>query len=78
MVVLRMPIFAQEFHKYCAPEAWIATSHEANYYYSDMNIAYDGYRYVALTAGSVNKKGVRNFIRTQLLCGLRKGESVQC
>ena len=62
-----------EFHKYCAPEAWIATSHEANYYYSDMKIAYDGYRYVGLTAGSVNKKGVRNFIRTQLLCGLRKG-----
>ncbi|MBO9201241.1 MULTISPECIES: OmpA family protein [Niastella] len=62
-----------EFHKYCAPEAWIATSHEANYYYGDMSIAYDGYRYVGLTAGSVNRKGVRNFIRTQLLCGLRKG-----
>lgn len=62
-----------EYHKYCAPEAWIATSHEANYYYGDMSIAYDGYRYVGLTAGSVNKKGVRNFIRTQLLCGLRKG-----
>lgn len=62
-----------EFHKYCAPEAWIATSHEANYYYDDMKIAYDGYRYVALTAGSVNKTGVRNFVRTQLLCGLRKG-----
>jgi outer membrane protein OmpA-like peptidoglycan-associated protein len=62
-----------EYHKYCAPEAWIATSHEANYYYGDMSIAYDGYRYVGLTAGSVNKRGVRNFIRTQLLCGLRKG-----
>ncbi|AEW00833.1 OmpA/MotB domain protein [Niastella koreensis GR20-10] len=62
-----------EFHKYCAPEAWIATSHEANYYYSDMKVAYDGYRYVGLTAGSVNKKGARNFIRTQLICGLRKG-----
>jgi outer membrane protein OmpA-like peptidoglycan-associated protein len=62
-----------EYHKYCAPEAWIATSHEANYYYGDMSIAFDGYRYVGLTAGSVNKRGVRNFIRTQLLCGLRKG-----
>lgn len=62
-----------EYHKYCAPEAWIATSHDASYYYSDMKIAFDGYRYVGLTAGSVNKKGVRNFIRTQLLCGLRKG-----
>jgi outer membrane protein OmpA-like peptidoglycan-associated protein len=62
-----------EYHKYCAPEAWVATSHEANYYYGDMKIAYDGYRYVGLTAGSVNRRGVRNFIRTQLLCGLRKG-----
>ena len=38
-----------------------------------MAIAYDGFHYVGLTAGSVNKSGVRNFIRTQLLCGLRKG-----
>jgi outer membrane protein OmpA-like peptidoglycan-associated protein len=63
-----------EFHKYCAPEAWVATSGQANYYFGDMAIAYDGYHYVGLTAGSVNKRGVRNFIRTQLLCGLRKGK----
>jgi outer membrane protein OmpA-like peptidoglycan-associated protein len=63
-----------EFHKYCAPEAWIATSGQANYYFGDMAIAYDGYHYVGLTAGSVNKRGVRNFVRTQLLCGLRKGK----
>jgi outer membrane protein OmpA-like peptidoglycan-associated protein len=62
-----------EFHKYCAPEAWVATSGQANYYFGDASIAYDGYHYVGLTAGSVNKRGVRNFIRTQLLCGLRKG-----
>lgn len=61
-----------EYHKYCAPEAWVATSGQANYYYSDMSIACDGYRYVGLTAGSVNRRGVRNFIRTQLLCSLRK------
>jgi outer membrane protein OmpA-like peptidoglycan-associated protein len=62
-----------EFHKYCAPEAWVATSGQANYYFGDAAIAYDGYHYVGLTAGSVNKRGVRNFIRTQLICGLRKG-----
>ncbi|THU39894.1 OmpA family protein [Niastella caeni] len=62
-----------EFQKYCAPEAWVATSGQANYYFGDMAIAYDGYHYVGLTAGNVNKRGVRNFIRTQLLCGLRKG-----
>ena len=63
-----------EFHKYCAPEAWVATSGQANYYFGDMAIAYDAYHYVGLTAGSVNKRGVRNFLRTQLLCGLRKGK----
>jgi outer membrane protein OmpA-like peptidoglycan-associated protein len=62
-----------EFHKYCAPEAWVATSGQANYYFGDRSIAYDGYHYVGLTAGSVNKRGVRNFLRTQLLCGLRRG-----
>jgi outer membrane protein OmpA-like peptidoglycan-associated protein len=62
-----------EFHKYCAPEAWVATSGQANYYFGDMSIAFDGFHYVGLTAGSVNKRGVRNFLRTQLLCGLRKG-----
>ncbi len=40
-----------------------------------MAIAYEGYHYVGLTAGSVNKRGVRNFLRTQLMCGgLRKGK----
>ena len=63
-----------EFHKYCAPEAWVATSGQANYYFGDMAIAYEGFHYVGLTAGSVNKRGVRNFLRTQLLCGLRKGK----
>jgi len=62
-----------EYQKYCAPEAWIATSRQADYYFADLSKAYDGYRYVALTAGSISKKGVRNFIRTPLLCGLRKG-----
>ncbi len=63
-----------EYHKYCAPEAWVATSGQANYYFGDMAIAYEGFHYVGLTAGSVNKRGVRNFLITQLLCGLRKGK----
>jgi outer membrane protein OmpA-like peptidoglycan-associated protein len=62
-----------EYQKYCAPEAWIATSGWANYLFKEMQHAYDGYHYVGLTVGSVGKQGVRNFIRTRLLCGLRKG-----
>jgi outer membrane protein OmpA-like peptidoglycan-associated protein len=62
-----------EFHKYCAPEAWVATSGQDHYYYGDLSKAYDGYHYVGLTAGNLNKRGMRNFIRSRLLCGLHKG-----
>lgn len=62
-----------EFHKYCAPEAWTGTLTTATCYFRELTKAYDGYHYVGLTAGSVHKKGVRNFIRSRLLCGLRKG-----
>lgn len=62
-----------EFHKYCAPEAWVATSGQANYYFGDLSLAYEGYHYIGLTAGNINKRGVRNFIRSRLLCGLHKG-----
>jgi outer membrane protein OmpA-like peptidoglycan-associated protein len=66
-----------EYEKNCAPEAWIATSLYANYYF-DATLkgavrAHNGTHYVGLTAGSVTMQGIRNFIRTRLLCGLRKG-----
>jgi outer membrane protein OmpA-like peptidoglycan-associated protein len=62
-----------EYQKYCAPEAWIATSGWANYLFKEQHNAYDGYHYVGLTVGNISKQGIRNFIRTRLLCGLRKG-----
>ena len=66
-----------EYIKNCAPEAWIATSLYANYYF-DATLegaakAHTGTHFVGLTAGSVSMQGVRNFIRARLLCGLRKG-----
>ena len=62
-----------EYQKNCAPEAWIATSLYFNYYFDDARKAYEGRHFVGLTAGSVVRNGVRNFARTRLLCGLRKG-----
>ena len=87
-----MPVYAQnllvnggfedeniciEYDKNCAPEAWIATSLYANYYF-DATLqnavpAHSGTHYVGLTVGHLFKPGMRNFIRARLLCGLRKG-----
>jgi outer membrane protein OmpA-like peptidoglycan-associated protein len=61
-----------EYSKYCAPEAWTATNGSASYFFRELTKAYEGYHYVGLTAGSVSKQNARNFIRSRLLCGLRK------
>jgi hypothetical protein len=61
-----------EYHKYCAPEAWTGTLTSASYYFRELTKAHDGYHYVGLTVGSVSQTGVRNFIRSRFLCGLRK------
>jgi Outer membrane protein and related peptidoglycan-associated (lipo)proteins len=63
-----------EYDKNCAPEAWIATSLMANYYFDQTNRAFDRRHFVGLTAGSVRTPGARNFIRTKLLCGMQKGK----
>jgi outer membrane protein OmpA-like peptidoglycan-associated protein len=66
-----------EYNKNCAPEAWIATSLFANYYFDATQegavSAHEGTHYVGLTAGNLYKKGERNFIRARLLCGLQAG-----
>ncbi|WP_207513261.1 OmpA family protein [Longitalea luteola] len=66
-----------EYIKNCAPEAWIATSLTANYYFDATQKgaakAHTGTHFIGLTAGSLSMEGIRNFVRTRLLCGLRKG-----
>ncbi|OQP65211.1 hypothetical protein A3860_16190 [Niastella vici] len=66
-----------EYEKPCAPEAWIATSLYFNYYFSAplkyMVKAHEGTHFVGIAAGSLGMKGIRNFIRTRLLCGLQRG-----
>ena len=63
-----------EYTKNCAPEAWIATSLYANYYFDKAPLAHQGRHFVGVSAGSIRSKNVRNFVRTTLLCGLRKGK----
>ena len=66
-----------EYKENCAPEAWIATSLYANYYFVTTQQravkAHEGTHYVGLTAGNLYRKGERNFVRARLLCGLQTG-----
>lgn len=67
-----------EYQKNCAPEGWMATSLWANYYFDQAQLekgvpAYEGTHFVGLTAGSIRANGIRNFLRTRLVCGLRAG-----
>ena len=62
-----------EYLKNCAPEAWIVSSLQSNFYFDDPAAAYHGQRFVGLPAGVNMRYGSRNFIRTPLLCGLRSG-----
>jgi outer membrane protein OmpA-like peptidoglycan-associated protein len=62
-----------EYNQNCAPEAWIANSLWANYYYYTPGKAYDGSHFIGLSAGDANQKAPHNFIRTRLLCGLQAG-----
>lgn len=61
-----------EYDKNCAPEAWIATSLFANYYFDQLDKSFDGRHFIGLSAGRLYTQGIRNFIRTRLLCGMRK------
>ena len=62
-----------EYKVRCAPEAWIYSVPSFIHYFTDATQAYKGERYVALIAGHSRKPYYRSFIRTPLLCGLRRG-----
>jgi outer membrane protein OmpA-like peptidoglycan-associated protein len=62
-----------EYQKNCAPEGWISTSLYADYYFDDQPHAFEGRHFTGLVLGNKDKPQLRNFLRTRLLCGLRKG-----
>lgn len=62
-----------EYKVNCAPEGWIYTVPSFIYYFRDQKNAHSGTHYVALIAGHARMSNFRTFVRSQLLCGLRKG-----
>jgi outer membrane protein OmpA-like peptidoglycan-associated protein len=64
-----------EYEVNCAPEGWIYTVPSFIYYFRDRQIAHSGEHFVALVAGHAKKPYYRTFVRSKLLCGLRKGKT---
>lgn len=62
-----------EYNVNCAPEAWISNSSGFNNYFKDRNRAHSGEHCMAVEAGHSRKPYQRTFIRSQLVCALRKG-----
>jgi outer membrane protein OmpA-like peptidoglycan-associated protein len=62
-----------EYNVNCAPEAWIGNG--INNYIRDANRAYEGVHCMAIVAGHTERDFVRTFIRTQLVCPLRRGNT---
>jgi outer membrane protein OmpA-like peptidoglycan-associated protein len=62
-----------EYEKNCAPEGWISTSLYADYYFADAAYAAEGEHFVGLVLADAYLPAGRNYLRSRLLCGLRKG-----
>jgi outer membrane protein OmpA-like peptidoglycan-associated protein len=62
-----------EFKVNCAPEAWISSSDGFSNYFKDASRAYEGEHCLAIEAGNARAPFRRTFFRTQLVCGLKKG-----
>lgn len=62
-----------EYAQNCAPEAWISNSLKSDYYVYEPGYAYEGKHFLGLIVGNERVGGTRSFVRSRLLCGLRKG-----
>jgi outer membrane protein OmpA-like peptidoglycan-associated protein len=65
-----------EYHANCSPEGWINSS-DVPYtcYFKEPALAYEGKHCVAVEAGQTGNLSDRTYIRTQLMCKLRKGST---
>ncbi len=62
-----------EYNVECAPEAWISSLNSIFNFFKDPNRAHSGQNSMAVEAGHDRKYFSRTFIRSRLVCGLRKG-----
>jgi outer membrane protein OmpA-like peptidoglycan-associated protein len=61
-----------EYHVNCAPEAWICTSPSFLFYFKDPKLAHSGGHAMGILAGHSKSYFKRTFIRSRLVCSLRK------
>jgi len=61
-----------EYHVNCAPEAWLTNDDVFNNYFKNAARAYQGEHCMSVEAGHAKRSFKRTFIRSQLLCGLKK------
>lgn len=63
-----------EYKVNCAPEAWLTNAVDVfNNYYKEAERCYEGSHCMSVQAGYARGGYKRTFIRSRLLCGLRKG-----
>jgi len=62
-----------EYQVECAPEAWISSTNGLANYYKEARRAHSGNNCMAIEAGNFKTPYRRTFIRSRLVCGLRKG-----
>jgi outer membrane protein OmpA-like peptidoglycan-associated protein len=62
-----------EFRKNCSPEGWIASSFKSYFYFDDAKHAFDGQHFLGIAFHSEKKYERQYFVRSRLLCALRKG-----
>jgi len=61
-----------EYKQNCAPEAWINSSLKSYNYFDIGGSAFEGRHFIGVITGNSRINSVRSFMRTRLLCGLRK------
>jgi outer membrane protein OmpA-like peptidoglycan-associated protein len=62
-----------EYKVDCAPEGWMYTIPSSNYYFKDA--AHSGEYCIGVSAASSQQAYYKGFVRSRLLCGLRKGKA---
>ncbi|MEO8406642.1 MAG: OmpA family protein [Chitinophagaceae bacterium] len=62
-----------EYNIECAPEAWISSDNGFDNYFKDAGRAHTGQYCLAIEAGHVTRPYERTFLRSQLICRLKKG-----
>jgi outer membrane protein OmpA-like peptidoglycan-associated protein len=66
-----------EYKVNCAPEAWVSNAGVFFNYFKDANRAYAGEHCMSITVGHTKTPYKRTFLRSQLLCRMRKGSSYE-